>query len=214
MVFALKAAQFCEEKSIRDGAWFYEYLSQQETTKEKRLIFKDKLADIFFDKLNDHEKAFSLWFFLRDQSSKINTKLLYTYKIAYGFFEIQKWEESLLELNKYLNKINQDSQFHKEFLFLKGRILLMQEQFSESERVFRQIQIQHSQFFQDQSIYWYLSLIYETQKDFQQAIRELKKFQHSSEFLQSKIQRLKKRERNLPAQPIDLKPSDLKLEPL
>ena len=212
--FALKAARFCEEKSVKDGVWFYKYLSQQEKTKEKRLFFKDKLADIYFDKLNDYENAFSLWFFLRDQSSQINIKLLYAYKIAQGFFEIQKWEESVLELNKYLNMISQDSEFQKDFLFLKGRVLLMQEQFKESEQVFRQIQIQHPQFFQDKSIYWYLSLIYEAQKDFQQAIKELKKFQHSSEFLQGKIQRLKKREENLPARPPDVKPSDLKMEDL
>lgn len=220
LVFALKAAEFCEKKSIVDGVWFYKYLSEREKTKEKRFFFKEKLADIYSEELRDYESAFSLWFFLRDQTQQADKKLSYSYKIAHGFFEMQKWEESLLEINKSLNKTSLEfselrapqplvNKLHKYFLFLKGRVLLMQEQFGQAEQVFRQIKMQYPQFFQDQNIYWYLSLIYESQKDFQQAIRELKRVQKSSEFLEDKLERLRERERNLPARPPDLVPSDL-----
>ena len=211
--FALKAAQICENESILESAWFYKYLSEREKIKEKRYFFKEKLAEIYFEKLKDYEEAFSLWFFLREQTPQIDKKLLYSYKIANCFFEMQKWKESLLEINKYL-KISTDSSFHKNFLFLKGRVLLMQKQFEQSAQIFRHIQIQYPQFFQDQDIYWYLSFIYESQKDFQQAIRELKKFQYSSEFLKNKIDRLKKRDKNLPARPLDLKSPGLQREEL
>ena len=214
LAFALKAAQVCEKKSAIEGTWFYKYLSEREKTKEKRFFFKEKLADIYSERLKDYESAFSLWFFLRDQTQQANKKLSYSHKIASGFFEMQKWEESLLEINKSLNRINMGSEFHRDFLFLKGRVLLMQEQFDQAERIFRQIEMQSPQFFQDQNIYWYLSLIYESQKDFQQAIRELKRFQNSSEFLKDKVERLREREKNLPARPPDLIPSDLQPEEL
>ena len=212
--FALKAAKFCEKKSTVQGVWFYKYLSERAETKKKRIFFTEKLAALYSEGMKDYESAFSLWFFLRDQTQQVNKKLSYSYKIALGFFEMQKWEESFLEINKSLKRVNIESELHKYFLFLKGRVLLMQGQFNPAEQVFRQISRQYPQFFQDQNIYWYLSLIYESQKDFQQAIRELKKVQKSSEFLKDKIERLREKEKNLPAQPVEVVPSDLQRDGL
>ena len=145
----------------------------------------------------------------------------YSYNIALAFFEIKKWESALLEIKKegvkdpdfllkefeslYKVKDFEDElkqtglKFYLDFLFLKARVLLLQKKYKESEKEFLRIQQVNIEFFESRNIHLYLSFIYEISKNFDKAVEELKGFKNTSDFLKNKIERLKTRQRNLPA---------------
>ena len=207
--FLLKSAEFCKKNSLKTAIWFYERLSVEETSIEKRTAVTEKLANLYFEKLKDYKKAVSIWMSLRNSfSSETQETLLrkykYSYYIARCFFEMKNWSESLKEVEVFLrNPMALSSlNFKKirlDFLFLKARILFLQEKLQESAVVFKQIKKLDYKFFIEQDIYMYLSMIYESQKNFHKAIKELKNFSDSSSFLKNRIERLKIRQKNLPA---------------
>ena len=197
---AKKAAEKCLYASKRKEAiWFYQYLSKRENSKEKRLLFKKKLAQIYFEEVKNYEKAIELYSFLMKQDTLDLEKQLYSFRIAVAFFEMGKWEASLRQVEVILSstKEGKDRGWVNR-MFLKGRILLMQEKYKAAEAVFKKIQQIDPVFFRENKIVFYLSLIYELRKEFHQAISELEGFQSTSDFLMNKIRRLKVREDNQP----------------
>ena len=194
---ARKAAGICLSQFTEEAVWFYDYLSLREESAEKKLLIKEKLADIYVNKVKNHEKAIELYSFLKSQNSSGDKKQFYSFRIALSYFEKGKWEASLKEVESLLlNRISDKNLI--EALFLKARIFLMQERHLDSQRVFRRIQQKDSVYFKENKLFLYLSFIYESQKEFHRAITELKHFQSTSEFLGDKIRRLKIRQSKQP----------------
>ena len=216
--FAKKAAELCLSKFPAEAGWFYYYLSEREVDIEKRLLFKEKQAKIYFEKLKNYEKAIELYSFLRSLNLSGTKRQSYSFHIALSYFEMGKWEASLKEillLTTDVKKVGifENPSFHKavsppagkgvipfaeNIAFLKARVFLMQEKYKEAEQIFRKIQQTNPVYFKKNKIFLYLSFIYESQKDFHQAISELETFQSTSEFLVDKIKRLKIRQSNQP----------------
>lgn len=195
--FARKAARICLPKFAEEAIWFYDYLSMREESPEKRLLIKEQLADIYLNKLKNYEKAIEVYSFLKSQSTSIDKKQLYSFRMALSYFEMGKWEMSLKEVGSLsFTQINNENLVRK--LFLKARVLLMQERYTEAEKVFRRIQQVSPDYFRNNRLFLYLSFIYESQKEFHQAIMELENFQSTSEFLADKIRRLKVRQSKQP----------------
>ncbi len=208
--FAEKAAKICRRKSPEDSLWFYQYLSLREKDKKRRWMFEEIQAGIFFEDMKNYEKSLETYFFLKEQNLSKTKNHFYSFRIALSYFETGKWEMSLKEVNILLNKLlvgrknllqNQKSnsqEFLMKALFLKARILLMQEKYELAEKEFGKIQKIAPGFFKDNNLFLYLSFIYESRKEFHRAISELKKFQSTSEFLADKVKRLKIRKNNQP----------------
>ena len=209
LFLAEKSAQVCRTRSVKEAVWFYEYLMERVEELEKRKKIQKTLAEIYFEQLKDYEKAIEMYSFLREgKEKKKSEKEFYSFRIALSYFEMGKWTMSLKEVNSL---IAQEKKEHKappashpkalslaDQMFLKARILLMQKQYSLAEQAFREIQKTAPAYFQENQLFFYLSFIYEFQKDFHQAISELENFQSASEFFQDKIKRLKKRQSNQP----------------
>ena len=199
--FAEKAAEFCLSKSTITAVWFYTYLSEREEDRKKRLLLKEKLAELYFKELKLYEKAIELYSFLSTQGFSEEKGRLYFFRIALAYFEMGKWEMSLKKINLLIEKNREknikDSNMVKE-LFLKARIFLMQKKYMEAEGAFQKIQKVDPVYFKKNKLFLYLSFIYELQKEFSQAISELEKFQSTSEFLSEKVKRLKIRRSNQP----------------
>ena len=197
MKFAEKAAKACVSKSIKEAIWFYDYLSEREKDIGKRISIKEHLADLYFKKERAYEKAIEEYSFLKKQDVSEGKRGLYSFHIALSYFESGKWEMSLKETEKLLS-LQLDGKNLLNALFLKARTLLMQEKYIEAEKAFRQIQQVDSVYFEKNKLFLYLSFIYESQKEFHQAIIELRSFQNTSEFLTDKIKRLEIRQSKQP----------------
>ena len=206
IAFARKAAGKCSSISITTSVWFYRYLSNSEEDEKKRNRAREKLADIYFEELKNYEKAIELYSFLKAQMDVSPKKLFYSFRMAVSFFELGKWPASLKEISLLEGKVKneaslKDSGFFIEkgnVDFLKARIFLMQRKYKKAETMFRKIQKTQPLYFKKNKLFFYLSFIYESRKEFYQAISELKNFESTSEFLSDKIERLKVRQKNQP----------------
>ena len=157
------------------------------------------MARIYFEEVKNYEAAIELYSFLKNQGVSESERQFYSFRIALAYFEVGKWSASLKQVEEILSTIdkNEDKEWINK-LFLKARILLVQEQYKEAEQVFKRIQQANPVFFEENKIFLYLSFIHESRREFHQAVSELEKFQSTSDFLMSKIKRLKVRQSNQP----------------
>lgn len=205
--FARRAAKKCAVLSIEDAVWFYEYLSNKEETKKKRILIKEKLAGIYFEEIKNYEKTIEVYSFLKRKAHLPYKKLFYSFRIATAFFELGKWQASLKELSLLERELEEKSSLPRPIDsiysignvdFLRARIFLMQKRYKSAEEIFRRIQKSQPAYFKENKLFFYLSFIYESKKEFYQAISELKNFENTSNFLSDKIERLKVRQKNQP----------------
>ena len=195
--FAGKAAKACVSRFTAEAVFFYDYLFKQEKNMAKRVLIKEDLADVYFTNQQNYEKAIEEYFFLKGQDVSMKKKHLYSFRIALSYFEMGKWEMSLKETEKLVSMpLKKESLL--ETLFLSGRVLLMQEKYAEAGKLFKKIRQVDPVYFEENKLFLYLSFIYESRKEFHQAIIELGKFQNTSEFLADKIKRLKVRQSKQP----------------
>ena len=196
---AKKAGQVCLSISKKEVLLFYQYLSEREKKEEHRLKFKKKIARIYFEEIKDYEEALKVYSFLQSQNISVEEKHKYSFRVAQAYFEMGKWLASLKQVEKVLSAMDKNENNNwEEAFFLKGRIFLMQERYKEAEDTLTLLQEKAPDFFKENKVFLYLSFIYESRKEFHQAISKLKEFQSTSDFLISKIKRLKIRQSNQP----------------
>ena len=195
--FAEEAAKACVSHSTKEAVFFYDYLSKREKNMTKRVLIKEALAEVYFTNQQNYEKAIEEYFFLKGRKESMEKKYFYSFRIALSYFEMGKWEMSLKE-TEMLVSMGLKKESRLAALFLLGRVLLMQEKYAEAGKVFKKIQQADPVYFEENKLFFYLSFIYESRKEFHQAIIELGKFQNTSEFLADKIKRLKVRQSKQP----------------
>ena len=163
IVFARKAAEKCATLSIENAVWFYDYLSHREETIEKRVLAREKLANIYFEEIKNYEKAVELYSLLRTQVHLSYKKLFYSFRIAFSFFELGKWQASLKELSSLEGKLKKkntslrpmDSSYSiGNVAFLKARVFLMQKKYKRAEEIFRKIQKNQPGYFKENKLFF------------------------------------------------------------
>ena len=192
--FAYKASKLCTHKSPREAVRFYAYLSRTAKNPTEKLRFKKQEARIYFERLQNYDKAVEAYSALKNLSTSLKKKEDYIFKIAQAYFEMGKWSMSLKELKT----LSENPKNQIKILFLKARIFLMQEKLNLAEQTFREIQSKAPGFFKKTDMFLYLSFIYESRKEFKQAISELENFKNTGAFLRDKLQDLNRKQQNLP----------------
>ena len=220
---ARKASSVCLNRSPKISLWFYNYLSQQELTQQKRLFFKKKAGDLAFEKIQDYEQALFAYSFLKEQAVLKADKNFYSFRMAFSYFKRGKWESALRTLRPLFEKSqseNLSKALQNKALFLKARIFLMQAEYQKAKTTFQNIRALFPKYFKEQEMFLYLSFIYEEQKDFQNALTELEAISltelsscakadpadpalkaeclKKSESIKEKIKQLKRRQKNQP----------------
>ena len=146
---AWQGAKVCESLSARQAVLFYEYLIKREEILEKRIFFKEKAAQLYFEELKNYEKALELYSFLKNSPTKKNE--FFSFRAALCFFELKKWDMSLKELNRIIKEKPRFKSFspywEAEKMFLKARVFLMQKKQGQAEKMFLKIQKNHPAFF-------------------------------------------------------------------
>ncbi len=154
-----------------------------------------QLADLSFYKIKDYEKALKHYTDLSRQVLGTEERFFVQYHIAESFFYLKKYSQALREADKcFFDGISQEKR--KQALNLKGRSLMAEGRFDLAKELFeRQIEQfpEESAFLRE-----YLAFIYESQKDFSSAIKELEKIHPSNPFIRGKINRLMERRSHQP----------------
>lgn len=185
---ALAAAGKCQRKSIQISLQFYQWLLQQNISNQRKILLHKKLLHIL-EPAGELALAIPSYIFLKTHIK--SQQNLYALRLAEAYFTLEKWEQSKQVIKKYL-ALSLAVSKKLDFLFLKARILLRQRKYSAAKAVFLKIKQLSFKFFKEKNISLYLVFIYEQQKQFHLAIKELSQ-QPETLFLKSKIQRLKKR---------------------
>ena len=167
---------------------------QKLSLKEKKQVAK-KLAEISFYKLKDYEKALKYYTFLLNGPQEPGENFLFQYHLAKSFFYLEKYPQSLREIEKCFFK-GLSIEERKQALILKARVFMVQKQFEQALLLFKKQIIKFPKeeaFFRE-----YLAFIYESKKDFLSAVKELEKIDKPSRFITNKIKRLMERQSNQP----------------
>lgn len=201
-----QAARICEPLFLKEALWFYEFLWKHSVLEEEKTGFLKKMAYLHFEKNENYEKAAQAFYQLSLKQSAPSQKAESLLYLARSWFELKKWDQALVEIQK-LQK--QDLFYRKnraEILFLKARIFLMKSRYQKSRQVFYDIKEKHPVFFRDKEGELYLSLIYEIQRELAFAGSVLQGFRTSSRFLSHRLHRLRKRHNQQPGGKRLLKP--------
>ena len=191
--FAEEAANICRKQSSKIAIQFYKYLTQQNISDQRKIVFHKQLVSIL-ESSGAYAAVVPSYRFLKDHVK--NENHLYTLKLAQAYFDLKKWDLSLQAIEKHIPLVKRKT-FQLQFLFLKARVLIRTQQYVSSEKIFRQIQKLSPKFFKQRDMFLYISFIYEQKKAFHLAIEELSR-QPPSDFLNTEIKRLKARQRQQP----------------
>ena len=150
----------------------------------KRL--EKKLARLFYS-TEDYRKALKYYTSLLRKPLGPGEKFFVQYRIADSFFNLEKYEQALREIDKcFFDGISVEQD--KKARLLKGRVFIAKKQFDRAISFFeKQIETfpQEESFFRE-----YLALVYEFKKDFSSAVQELEKIKSSNSFVKRKIKDL------------------------
>ena len=199
ILFAEKAGEECLSQSPKTAVLFYYYLSKSLSDPARAFLMKEKTADIYFEVLKNYGQALEFYSVLMAERVSDEKKALYTYRMAFCYFELGKFSDSLSLLFSPPSRpalILDEMYWNKKFLI--GRNFLMLGKYPSAQKVFQEIQNKNPLYFKEKDLFFYLSFIYESQKEFRQAVMELERFKSTSEFLASKIDRLRIRQKNQP----------------
>ena len=195
--FALRAGRFCSAKDPETAVLFYErWLREQAllfkgapSAQKKIQAVEKTLAGLFFYKLKNYEKAvFYYDRLLREKGLSEGDRLQSRFNLAESFFRLEKPSQSLLETEKILKQNNLSPKNRQKALDLKGSLLMALKDY-EKAKVFFENQIKR---FPERTAVFrqYLTLIFETQGKYDQAIEELEKSPSSAP--RKKIESLKR----------------------
>ena len=193
-LFALKAGRICEEKSTSIAVLFYEkWIKEFESATEKTREVEKKLAELSFYKLRDYEKAIFYYDRLLTQYPSGKDSFDFQYGLSESFFKLEKYSQSLLEVEKLLKRSSLRPEDRQKALQLKGSLLMALEEYDKAIDFFR---IQVERFPEKaKTFHKYLAIIFETQGRYQLAIEELKKISSpsSAEKIEALTRRLARR---------------------
>ncbi|PIU00565.1 MAG: hypothetical protein COT74_04235 [Bdellovibrionales bacterium CG10_big_fil_rev_8_21_14_0_10_45_34] len=207
--------QEVKKESLLEGAAVYENSLKKFTDAEDRfrkaLAFakedgeisriKQAIADILFYKLLDYRKAVgeyqSLLPLVQNESEKSKFRL----QIAKCYFYLNEFDQSLVEIESGLAKIEDGADEQFDFLELRGQVLLSRKNFEKAVDVFQSILAGFPERAKKAKIALNLSLAFEETSQFSKAIEVLTTYRghiEDGEFVDQKIERLKIRQSQLP----------------
>ena len=196
----VNGAEDCLKKNkIELAVFIFEKLLRESKTPRGSLKeikkWEKTLANLAFYKVKNYEKALKYYILLLTRPLEPGEKFFIQLNVAESFFHLKKYSQALREVEKCFFKGLSIEQ-KKQALVLKGRIFIAEKQFKKAVELFEKQIVEFPEeenFFRE-----YLALIYEGQKDFLSAIKELEKIQPPRSFVQQKIRRLIERQNNQP----------------
>lgn len=149
------------------------------------------LAELSFSSLKNYEKSLKYYTRLLRRPLGLGEKFFIQYRIAESFFHLQNYSQALREIEKcFFTGVSRKQE--KQAGLLKARTLIAHKQ-NEKALLFLETQIEKFKE-EEKFLREYRALIYEQQKDFASAIKELEKIHPSTPFIEQKIQNLAHKE--------------------
>jgi tetratricopeptide (TPR) repeat protein len=191
---------FYETKQFGEAVQFYRYLIGFSPIEQERRKSQVKIADIYFENINDYPQAieeYNKLLLLRNSNEEI---VDLRSKLARANFYLHRFAEAQLEIEGALKIVeNPDRKF--ELRMLLGNLYFNTKRAEEAIRVYETVVRDYPERAQKDNVVMNMIVCYEDMEAFDKAIEKLSSIKSNypdPEFIELKIKRLKERKANLP----------------
>ncbi|MBX2988106.1 MAG: tetratricopeptide repeat protein [Bdellovibrionaceae bacterium] len=190
-----------ELKDFKKAAFFNRHLVLHAKDPKIRENAQKQLAAIYFDNLNDYEKAVQEYSKLLAMPLPTAEWAKFKIALARSYFYMGQFKQAESEVDDLLKeKIEAVTKFSA--LNLKGNILVAQKQFSTAAEIYKQLMRDFPERSRQENVALQLAVCYEENQDFRSAIQVLHDLKPggsmSADYLELRIKRLQERMRNQP----------------
>lgn len=191
-----------ELKKFPEAIGYYKHVILYSTVAEERLDAQKKIADLHFTQTLDYAQAIAEYNRLLDLPHSPAEASMYRLAVARSYFYLNNFFQSLIEIDRILEKARPEEQdLVFDALLLKANILLTTKKLDDAILVLQKLIKDHPERAKKETIGLILAICYEEQKNFAKAIEVLNSIKDDyprKAFLENKIRALKERQSYLP----------------
>lgn len=189
-----------ELKDFQKAIFYYHFLVLHSKEEEERIFAQKQIASIYFDNLQDYQKAISEFSKLQQLPLPDLEKAQYKMSLARAHFYMNSFDQAESEINNLLKlKIDEDVEFSA--LVLRANIKIAKENFKEAITIYSDLLKRYPEKSFQENIALNLALCYEEELDFKSAIEILNTLRgryKPAEYLELRIKRVEARSKNAP----------------
>jgi len=191
---------FLEAKDYQTAAVFFKELVLYSDQEKERIDAQKKLGEIYFERLSDNARAI-------DELNKVllipiepeeETKL--RLMLAKAYFYLNKFGQAESEADIILEKAKQPKSIFDAKL-VKANVAFSTQKFDRSAEIYEKLMSEFPQESREEHVGLTLAIVYEEQKELDEAIKVLEKIKTSypnPEFIETKLQRILEKKKLLP----------------
>lgn len=189
-----------ELKDFNGAIQLYRNLVLYSQDQGQRVFSQSKIAEIYFESLNDYQSAIVEYNKLLDLPHSLQEEFKYRLAIAKCYFYLNNFFQAQTELNQLEKKFaDKDQQF--EILFVRANILLTSKDLDGAIKVLRDLEKKDPENFKKENLGLILAKCYEEQKNLLAAVevlQSMRSYYPRPQFLDQRISSLKERAALLP----------------
>ncbi len=179
---------------------FFNHIVLYSKDAEQRIQAQEKIAYIYLERLSNYERAIEEYSKLVALPLLTTAKVDFKIKIAKAFYYLNKFEQSIIEVNAVLEEELDDEQRFSLILF-KSNVLLTQKKIEEAITELKKLKKDFPQKAKEEKISFIIAVAYEDRNEFEKAaeiLNEIKTDYDDPGFIEIKLKRLKERMLNQP----------------
>ncbi len=189
-----------ELKEFKSAIQLYKNLVLYSKSEKERSFAQSKIAEIYFQSLNDYENAIVEYNRLLDLPHSLQQEFTFRLAIAKSYFYLNNSFQAQAELNQLEKKFTHRDQVF-EILFLRANIMLTSKDLDGAIKVLRDLEKRDPDRFKQELMGLVLAKCYEEQKNMLAAVEVLESmrpYYPRTDFLTRRIKSLRERAALLP----------------
>lgn len=187
-------------KNFAAAGDFYKHIVVYSPSPEERLQAQKSLAKVYFENLSFYEQAIKEFYKLLQLGISPSEKFEYRFNIAKSFYQLNMFDQALIELHGIIENQNTSEQ-RFEVLSFKGNLLTALKRQDEAISVYETLLKEFPERAREESIAINLAVAFEEKLEYSKAIEVLKTIRDqypTPDFINLRIKRLEERKANLP----------------
>ena len=197
---AMRAARMAAEISTvhmsdyEAAAGFYQHIVVFSDRPKERKFAQKRLARLYFDKKQDFKSAIMAYHELLNLDLSNREKIQIKFRIAKSYFYLNQFEQAIIETEEALD-LKPSSAVRFDLALFRGNVLLTLKRLDEAIQQYKTLLETEPKRSREENVALNLAVCFEEQNNFEAAIevlQEMKEDYPQPEFVELKIQRLKK----------------------
>lgn len=187
-------------KDYNKAIFFYSHLVMYSESTIERKDAQKKIAEIYFDNLNDYRKSIEEFNKILTLKNDRDEEIQYKLKIAKANFYLNNFFQAESEIASAIRMADEkDSKF--ELMLFQASIFYNTKRVADAIKIYEQLMKDYPDRSKTENVQMNIAVSYEDLELFDKAIQALKEYREgfeNKEFIDLKIKRLEQRKANLP----------------